>query len=88
MPDALVLLGRQSPAPPPADALPGPGCAAPCPSQMDTARFQSSDTWDIWKKDQKSGLKFPSRELGFISSLLPPDWVELGLDRCRGTASH
>lgn len=64
VPDPLVTL--QSSAPPPADAPPGP--AAPCPSQMDTARFQSSVIWDIWKKDQKSALKFPSRELGFISS--------------------
>lgn len=59
---------------------PGRGCAAPCPAQMDTARFQSSVTRDIWKKDQKSGLKFPSRELGLISYFLPSDWAELGLE--------
>lgn len=75
----LVAFSRDPCVCPLPEALPGPGCAAPCPSLMDTARFQSSVMWDSWKKDQKSGPKFPSWELGFISSFLPPDWVELGL---------
>lgn len=46
----LVAFSRDPCVCPLPEALPGPGCAAPCPSLMDTARFQSSVMWDSWKK--------------------------------------